>query len=220
VVGRITAFLGRVAVGCRRRAVLCVGLILIAFVVPACGSSTSDSTSLSSPEPGLLKESEISRFAQGTVERNFLDYWSSLQFGSWADVAAYYDPEFRDYVSTTRIIGAKKVNSSVYPLLKPRIVRVDQRGDDTTIFYSLLLPEGTKELESITWRKPGGTWQIIYDSRLDGEFAQQASTQIEIKNQTDSTTEDVSQSPEAVRAASAASQIQARFLEDVLSKED
>jgi hypothetical protein len=165
----------------------------------------------------LLESSDFSRYPQGSTERAFLEYWSDLQFRSWADVAAYYDPRFRDFVGTVSLIGAKKLNGSTYPLLKPEIARVNADGDETTVYYTLRLADGSKELDSITWRKDSANWQIIYDSRLDEELAQLAQNKAEIDRGGQLPT-DPNQPPsaQAVRAGNAAAQLQARFLQEKL----
>jgi hypothetical protein len=183
--------------------------------VAGCGSAST-----SAPTPtgtdNLLTAAEISKRPAGSVERSFLSYWSSLQYRSWADAAAYYDPRFREFIGTAAVIGAKKVNSSVYPVLKPEIARVDERSGETTIFYNLQLPDGSKELDSITWQKNGGNWQIIYDSRLDSELGQLATNRAEVKKTGALPTGSGPASPEAVRAGRSAEEEQARFLEEEL----
>jgi hypothetical protein len=193
--------------------------VALAFAVLAvgCGSSSTSAPAPSSSTDNLLSGEEISKEPSGSVERSFLGYWSSLQFRSWADAAAYYDPGFRDYIGTASVIGAKKVSSSVYPLVKPKIERLSSDGANTTIFYTLLLPDGTKELNSITWRKNGGNWQIVYDSRLDTELGQLATNQAEVKKTGALPSGTGPASPEAVRAGKAAEQEQARFLEEELN---
>ena len=115
------------------------------------------------------------------MQHAFLNFWSDLQFCSWADAAAYYSPAFRNFVGTAKIIGGKKLNSSSYPLLKPEIVRVTHSPGETTVYYTLRLQDGTKEQDSVTWRHEGGNWQIVYDSRLDAEMAQLEQNRVEIE---------------------------------------
>ena len=179
--------------------------------------STRDLWLIDSPhaEPSLLSEAELSKYPEGSVEQAFFEYWSNLQYQSWADVAAYYDPRFRDYIGTSKVIGAKKLGASSYPLLKPKVVRVSSAHGTTTIYYTLVLPEGTKELGSITWRKDGGNWEIIYDSRLDAELSQAASALAEAKTGS-IPTEATPASPEALRAGKEAEQLQAQFLQEEL----
>ncbi len=187
--------------------------------VSACGSSPAQSSQASSPS-NLLKASELKKYPAGSVERSFLEYWSALQFQSWGDAAAYFDPTFRDFVGTTSIIAAKKLDASVFPLTKPQIVRVKRGDTETTIYYSLRRTDGTNELASISWRRVGGNWLIVYDSRLDPELNQLARDQVELEKN-GATASDPSQPPPpaAVRAGERAAQTQARFLQQELHTE-
>jgi hypothetical protein len=188
--------------------------LLLSVGVSACGNSAEGPTSLAPPD-NIVSQSEVDRYAEGSVKRAFLEYWSSLQYQSWAEAAAYYDPSFRDSVGTAAVIGAKKLNAPSYPKLKPSIIGVTDKGDLTTIRYTLWLADGTKERASVTWQKVGGSWQIIFDSRLDAELNQFAQNRVEI-NRNGVLPTDLDQiSPEALRAGNAAAQRQALFLESL-----
>lgn len=143
-----------------------------------------------------------------------MSFWSDLQYQSWAEAVTYYSPAFREFLGTAKLIGAKKVGASLFPLTKPVVVSATEDGGDTTIHYSLVLPEGTKELGSTTWRKEGGNWAMIYDSQLDPELNQYARNQVEIEeNGAVSTDPTEAPSAAASRAGVEASHLQAEFLE-------
>ncbi len=201
----------------RGAAFACLATLAVLFTFSSCGTKDSNQTSSLAPS-NVLQPSDFSRYPEASAERAFIEYWSDLQYRSWANMAAYYHPRFRDFVGTDAVIGAKKLNASIYPLLKPAIVRVDADGEDTTVYYTLRLTTGSKELNSITLRRDDGNWQIIYDSRLDEELAQLAQNRAEIKEEgalrTDASTPP---SAQAVRAAQSAAQLQARFLDEELS---
>jgi hypothetical protein len=188
---------------------------LMSFGASACGNSAVGPTS-SAPPGNLVLRSEVDGPPEGSVKHAFLEYWSALQFQSWAEVASYYDPSFRDFAGTPSIIGAKKLNGPSYPDLKPSIVGVTRHSGLTTIKYTLWLSDGTKELASVTWQKVGGNWQIIYDSRLDAELSQFAENRVEIDQNGVLPTSLDQISPDAARAGSVATQSQARFLEQEL----
>ena len=100
--------------------------------ISACG----DSSSAEKRAPNnLVSQAEADRQSAGGVERAFLEYWSDLQYQSWAEVASYYEPAFRDSVGTAAIIGGKKINGSSYPQLKPAIIDATCR-----LVYSSLVP--------------------------------------------------------------------------------
>lgn len=190
--------------------------LLLALSLAACGNS-SDSPAPSSTAPNnVLSRAEVEEQPAGSVERAFLEYWSDLQYQSWAEVAAYYEPDFREAIGTAAIIGGKKINGSSYPQLKPEIVRVSDNGDFATINYSLQFIDGSKELASITWRRDGGSWQIVYDSRLDAELRQYAENRVEIEENGVLPTSAENISPAATRAGAAAAQAQARFLQQAI----
>lgn len=161
----------------------------------------------------------MDKFPPRSVERAFIEYWSDLQFQAWAGVVSYFDPTFREFVGTADIIAGKKLNASSYPELKPEEVEVrDGPESTTTVYYSLRFLDGTKELDSTTWRKVDGNWQIIYESRLDAELSQHAANEAEIGlNGVLPTDPNQTLSPAATRADNAAGQLQARFLQQELS---
>lgn len=199
-----------------RRAVL-TGLVasLLALAASSCG--TSEPSTAQAPN-NLLAAAQLKNYPRGSAERTFLEYWSALQFRAWADVAAYYDPAFRDFVGTTVVIGGKKLEASNYSVLKPTIVRLKQAQGATTIFYALRRTDGTKELASITWREEDGNWQIVYDSRLDAELAQLAQNRVELKKTGVLPIDAAQISAEARRAGDAAARIQTRFLQQELEE--
>jgi hypothetical protein len=187
---------------------------IVVLGISSCGGGSS-SEPQRAPD-NLISQAEVERRADGSVQRAFLGYWSDLQFQSWAEVAAYYEPDFRDAVGTAAIIGGKKVNAPSYPQLKPEIARVRERGEFATINYSLRFIDGSKELASVTWRKLDGAWQLIYDSRLDAELRQYTENRVEIEENGVLPTDPADASPEARRAGEAATRRQARFVEQAL----
>lgn len=181
--------------------------------ISSCGDSSPDTERV--PD-NLVSQAEVDRQPDRSVQQTFLEYWSDLQYQSWAEVAAYYEPDFRDVVGTAAIIGAKKVNAPSYPLLKPDLVRVRERDDVTTINYSLRFIDGSKELASVTWRKLDGAWQLVYDSRLDAELKQYAENRVEVEENGVLPTDPAAVSPEARQAGEAAARKQAQFAEQAL----
>lgn len=181
--------------------------------ISSCGDSSPETERV--PD-NLVAQGEVDRQQQGSVQQAFLEYWSDLQYQSWAEAAAYYEPDFREAVGTAAIIGGKKVNAPSYPLLKPEIERVRERGDLATINYSLRFIDGSKELASVTWRKLDGSWQLVYDSRLDAELKQYAENRVEVEENGVLPTDPADASPAARRAGEAAARRQAQFAEQAL----
>jgi hypothetical protein len=191
--------------------------LLVAWIailgISSCGDSSPETERV--PD-NLISQGEVDRQQHGSVQQAFLEYWSDLQYQSWAEVAAYYEPDFRAVVGTAAIIGGKKVNAPSYPQLKPEIVRVRDRGDFATINYSLRFIDGSKELASVTWRKLDGSWQLVYDSRLDAELKQYAENRVEVEENGVLPTDPAAVSPAARQAGEAAARKQAEFAEEAL----
>jgi hypothetical protein len=186
---------------------------VVVLGISSCGDSSPETERV--PD-NLVSRSEVDRQEKGSVEQAFLEYWADLQYQSWAEVAAYYEPDFRDVVGTAAIIGGKKVNAPSYPLLKPEIVRVRARGELATINYSLRFIDGSRELASVTWRKLDGSWQLVYDSRLDAELKQYAENRVEVEENGVLPTDPANVSPAARQAGEAAARKQAQFAEQTL----
>jgi hypothetical protein len=165
----------------------------------------------------LVGHKELIKYPDGSIDRTFLEFWSNLQFHSWADVAAYYDPSFRHFIGTASLINAKKVGASVYPLIKPNLVRTSSNQGATTVYYMVINEDGTRELASTTWRKVGGNWEMVYDSRLDAELAQLAQEKVQL-TETGPGTSGAEQplSTKALKAGKQASQLQSKFLQKEL----
>ncbi len=205
----------------RRAIQAALAALITVLALSACGSSEASKPTSSGSEPGnLITAAELKKFPERTVQQDFLNFWSDLQFRAWPDAAAYFDPRFRRFVGTASVIGAKRLNATSYPLLKPTIVRIHTANGETTVYYTLRLSNGTKELDSITWHKVGGNWQIVYDSRLDGELEQLVEQRVEIEKK-GSLPRNPNQapSPAAARAGNEASQVQARFSQQRLKNE-
>jgi hypothetical protein len=199
-----------------RPAALALAVALAAaFAVSGCGNTDA------APDPAassnnVLSTAQLSRYPAGSPQQAFLAYWSALQFQAWPEVASYYDPRLRALVGTASLIGAKKQNTSTFPDLKPAIVSVDTGGDgDKTIHFTLKFADGSTEQTSTTWRLEGGNWQLIYDSRLDGELAQFAQSRAETEQNGAVRTDESQPEPAAAtREADVASHLQAEFLQE------
>jgi hypothetical protein len=195
-----------------------VALPLFAAWVAVLGISSCGGSSPETPRApdNLISQAEAKRQPTGSVEQAFFEFWSDLQYQAWTEVAAYYEPDFRAFVGTAAIIGGKKVDAPSYPQLKPTIVRVRDRGEFATINYSLRFIDGSKELASVTWRKLDGSWQLVYDSRLDAELRQYAENRVEVEENGVLPTDFADVSPAARRAGEAAARRQAQFAEQAL----
>jgi len=208
------AFRGSSRLAALRFAAVLAAVLLGAVSISACGNS-AEGPSASTPPSNIVKRSEVNGYPDGSAEKAFLEYWSSLQYQAWAEAASYYAPSFRDAVGTAAIVGAKKVNAPSYPALKPEIAEVVDKGGLTTVKYTLRLSDGTLERAAVTWEKIGGNWQIVFDSRLDAELNQFAENRVELAQNGVLPTSIDQVSPAARRAGAAASQRQDLFLQSL-----
>jgi hypothetical protein len=183
---------------------------LITVALAACGNASSEPSGSEAPD-NLITRAEVDQAKQGGVEQAFLEYWSALQFQAWTEAASYFDPSFRSFVGTAKIISAKKLNGANYPNLKPTVVTLTSHSDLITLRYYVRVTDGTKELASATWRKVGGNWQIVYESRLDAELNQFGVNDVEMKRTGQLPAEVSEISPAAARAGYEASELQAEF---------
>jgi hypothetical protein len=197
-------------------ALLILGL---ALTLSACGSS-EEGPAAHVRQNDLVSQQGIDRYPEGSPERAFLEYWSDLQYNSWADVAGYYDPALRKFIGTAELIQAKKTGSSVYPYLQPDVKSTKTEDGLTTIYYTLTMEDGTTELASTSWRKEGGNWQLVFDSRLDGELAAVAQERVALNEDTgEGLATELPPSAKALRAGKAAARLQAEFLAAEIGKE-
>jgi hypothetical protein len=199
---------------------LSIGAVAISVILLGAGCGGSSGADQPAVAANLLAPAEIEKYPSGSPERAFLSFWSDLQFQSWAEVVSSYNPDLREFIGAANLIEAKKLNGSAYQTLKPEIRRVRRDGDTATIYYSLLMQDGTKELASTTWREADGNWQLIYDSRLDAELNQYARNKVSIE-ETGALPTDPSAtlSMRATRSGSKAAALQAEFLEEELKTE-
>jgi hypothetical protein len=195
-----------------------LGAVLASLAFAACGNATDSPSGTDAPN-NLITRAEVDKAGRGSVDQAFLEYWSALQFQAWTEAVSYFDPSFRRFVGSAAIVSAKKLNGATYPNLKPKIVGITSHGGLTTLRYYVWLPEGAKELAAATWRKVGGNWQMIDESRLNAELNQFGVNEVEIKR-TGTLPTDVSEiSPAAAQAGYELSQRPAQFIGQQLDRE-
>jgi hypothetical protein len=204
--------------GVRRALLVGAVLSLIAMTLSACGSSSDEPTAKVAPD-NLISHAEVEKQPAGSAQAAFLEFWSALQFQSWAEMIVYYSPDFRESVGTAQIIAGKKVNASSYPQLKPTIVDVKTKNGLTTINYTVQFIDGSRELASISWRKRLGNWEIVFDSRLEPELAQAAENEVELETNGVLPSDLSAVSPEAAKASGKAGQDQPKAIEAELESE-
>lgn len=197
--------------------VIAVG-VLSALGLSACGNSAAAPTPATPPN-NLITQAEVAKQPEESVQRAFLQYWSALQFQSWAEAVAFYAPAMRESVGTADIIGGKKVNAPSYPELKPEIISTRNSRGTTTIKYTLQFIDGTRELASISWRQEDGNWFIVFDSRLEAELRQYAENSTELEETGALPTEASAASPAAGKAGAEAARAQPESVQAEFERE-
>jgi hypothetical protein len=201
---------------------LCIGALLAALAFAGCGEESTDpqlgDKSLVNPKDlpeAVISEEDRDQFEKGSAEIALLDYWQSLQFQDLADALGFYEPGLRRAVGEDALLEALRSQSSLYRVRKPGILEdeTETEGDLTTVRYVIEDLSGGVTPHSVTFRKRGGEWRIVFSS-LTGEGllgSAQARRQVEIDPSAQSP------GPEAQQAGARAAQKQQDYLDSVIS---
>jgi hypothetical protein len=156
----------------------------------------------------LITSADRRRFDADSVERDFLSYWSALQFQALHDVATSFHPGLLKEIGMQRLAAAIRLEAAYLRSVKPRIERVQQRSQDATVYYVVKDVRGKETPRSITFGRFNGTWKIVYDSFLDDALRDsvQNGTQIAINPAAPKAPK------QAVQAGYSAGQLQSSFL--------
>jgi hypothetical protein len=148
-----------------RAAALVAVLCASALALSACGGSDHGQA----PKPSglsLVSPSGIDRLRPGSAEQAFIEYWASLQFDAWPQAAAFYAPAVRNRVGQARLVQAFDEHSEYFRAAEPRIVGSVATRGLRRIRYVVKDPKGRRVPRSVTFRKAGSRWEIVYDSFL------------------------------------------------------
>jgi hypothetical protein len=147
-------------------AVIAGGLALLA-TSGGDDDSQKPETAAASGKPAFISNREQGRYAKNSVERAFLDYWASLQYGAWDDAVTFFDPGLRDFIGSERLSESFKNQDTFYAHTSPHIVSVQRKGRNRAIRYRFVDPSGAESRRAITFRREGKKWRIVFDSYLD-----------------------------------------------------
>jgi len=178
----------RAFVGLRRRLTsawpfpLLIGLMLGAGVVSLLGVISGDNGGQEEDAVGgsaIITRSEIGSYPKSSVQRAFLRYWSSLQFGAWPEAISAFEPGLADFIGRDRLTEALMLQGGYVATVKPSLVEVKRVGDTMSIRYFLEDPTGKDRPQSNFWVERDGSWKIIRDSYLDEVLRAHAESEID-----------------------------------------
>jgi hypothetical protein len=196
-------------------------LLALAVVFSGCGDDSTDTQlgNKSLVEPADLPEAVISeddrdQFDDGSAEVALLDYWQSLQFQDLTTALGFYEPGLRKAVSSSLLLETLRSQSTLYRIRKPGILKeaTESTGDLTTVRYVIEGLSGEVTTHSVTFRKDGDEWRIVFSS-FTGEgllASAQARRQVELDPSAQQP------GPEAQQAGARAAQKQQDYLDNVL----
>lgn len=195
-----------------------VALLLLAAAITmlsGCGDESDDPAPAGSiiEQAPPLKEvlitpQERRRFAVNSVQRRFFSYWSALQFQALNEVANSFHPGLLKEIGMQRLGAAIRIEAAYLRSVKPRIDSVEQRGQESVIYYIVKDVSGKETPRSVTMSRFNGSWKIVHDSFLDDALRDsvQNGTQIAIDPTATRTPK------QAIQAGYGASQLQSAFL--------
>ena len=207
------------------RAVL-TGLISSTVIVAGCGSSAQkreaqqleNASVLSKTAPlsdRLVKQSEINSTSDTDAARTFLQLWSLLQFEAWGQAEQLFEPGLRSAIGASLLAAAFENDLVVWQSSKPQIISARVAGTMATISFLARNEQGNVVPTSISFGAASGTWLVSYFSLLNPAIARTTEQREQARIEPLGT----KPSPEAVRRADSAANIQATYLERKLAAE-
>lgn len=197
-----------------------LGLFGLAGLIGGCGggssavplSEKSIATQVKQLREQLISREDIERTRAGSVERAFLSYWRSVQFGDVARAEAAYEPGLRATIGRELLALAVRNSSPTYRVQTPVIDEGHVTGDAAVVRYIATPRVGglTASPASISWTRTPGGWRIRHHSALDAELKEAAQSREQLR-----VTSSQSPDPRAVRAGELAAGLQAKYLKRV-----
>ena len=205
------------------RAIAAVSIAIALFaggMLAGCGGGgTSDEKLVTSSmvdekdlPDAVIAADDLDRFSQQSPQRAFLEYWRDLQYQDLASALVFYEPGLRRAVGEDLLADALQFEQAVYRARKPGIVGTDERNGLASVRYVLTDLSDVTTPQSMTLRRHGADWEIVYDSFLGDSVSSLVQTQAQAK------IDPSAQAPgaEAQRAGSAAAQRQVGYLRSVV----
>jgi hypothetical protein len=213
-----------------RRGALCraVWTVLISstLLIAGCGSSAQkreaqqleNASVLSKTAPlgdRLVKQSEINSASDTDAARTFLQLWSLLQFEAWDQAEQLFEPGLRSAIGASLLAAAFENDLVVWQSTKPQIVSARVAGATATISFLARNEQGNVLPTSISFGGAPGAWRVSFFSLLNPAIARTTEAREQARIEPLGT----KPSPEAVRRADSAANIQGAYLERKIAAE-
>jgi hypothetical protein len=158
----------------------------------------------------LIKQSEVSTASDTAGAQTFLHFWSLLQYGAWDEAAQLFEPGLRDAMGLSLLTEALENDLIVWQATKPKIVDAREISPGMTTIRFLARDERDNVVpSSISLFGAAGKWRVSYFPLLNPALARAADERVQAQIDPLAT----KPSPEAVRQANLAGNIQANYLE-------
>lgn len=192
-------------------------------ILAACGGSASKvgeqlakhsiSPKVSPVPAAVVSNAEIAATPVSSPQRAFLNMWSELQWQSWTEAIAHYQPGLVRAIGAARMLQALAFEASLYRTSKPVLHGQTRRHGLVTIRYTLAGAKALVVPSSITWQREAGHWVVYYDPSLDNILRSWAQAQ-----QT-SSAPGASASAQVLAAGVKATELQSRYLSRRLGRD-
>jgi hypothetical protein len=147
-----------------RTAALGAAMVLAAFGLGACGSSSSSSDSTSTVG-NYVTAKNLSQYKPGTPQRTVMQWWKAVQFGNPTVVHNYYAPGMGP--SLTALQRELAVASNQFAGI-PTFNSAEAHGNRATLYLFVTRPGSSAppRAVSINLVKTGGEWGLADDQLL------------------------------------------------------
>jgi hypothetical protein len=204
-------------------AIALTGTVLVAAVLSGCGTKGQDKAAqrlanvsvLSSTAPlqsRMVTQAEVEHASDAAATRTFLQLWSRLQFESWPAALELFEPGLRRAIGDATLSQALGADLVLWQASKPGVVSTRVVGSIATIQFVIRDEKNNLVPSSITFRRSGRRWRVVYMSLLDTALQRSVQTRVQ------AAIEPLATKPaaEAVRQGYAALSLQSAYLQKEL----
>lgn len=157
----------------------------------------------------LIKPADIQNQSDAGGERTLLRLWSLLQYEAWDEAVSLFEPGLRSLLSPALLAASLENDVVVWQATKPQIVKTSVSGGIATLSFLARNEQDTVVPTSIALGGSPGAWRVAYFPLLNPAIAR--TEEMRVQSQVNPLA--TKPSPEAVRDAENASNIQAVYLE-------
>lgn len=157
----------------------------------------------------LIKSKEVQSASDAAGVRTFLRAWSLLQYEAWDEAVSLFEPGLRNLLSPALLVASLENDIAVWQATKPQIVKANVSGAIATISFLARNEQNAVVPTSVALGGSPGAWRIAYLPLLNPAIGR--TQEMRVQSQVDPLA--TKPSPEAVRDAENASNVQAVYLE-------